>query len=86
MSNRQRILYEIEKVLEITEERLKLETVRKKGSGKRRVPNRDIYRILKAVNQCRNTKPQIVYTGGEILKREEAEEMEEEIPQLEPSM
>lgn len=91
LPNRKRILYEIEKVLEIEEKNMRLESVRKKQQNNRTIlPNRDLYRIYKAVLNLRNVRPQIVYTGGSIMDMNKAErliaESEKSISDLEPSL
>lgn len=92
LPNRRRIIFEIEQALQISEEQLKLETVRKKGSrkGRTKIPNRDLYRIYKAILNMRSIRPKIVYTGGSIMDMSEAEELvretEKSLKDLEPSL
>lgn len=92
LPNRRRILFEIEQALQINEDQLKLETVRKKGSrkGRTKIPNRDLYRIYKALMELRSVRPRIVYTGGSIMDMSEAEKLVEEtdksLNDLEPSL
>jgi len=92
LPNRRRILFEIEQALQISDEDLKLETVRKKGSrkGRTKIPNRDLYRIYKAILNMRKVRPSIVYTGGSIMDMSEAEELVREtdksLTDLEPSL
>lgn len=92
LPNRKRLLYEIEKILEIEKEELKIESVRKKNtkSGRTTIPNRDIYRIYKAILNMRNVRPQIVYTGGSIMDISEAQELlcetGKDLSELEPTL
>jgi len=87
---RKRLLFEIEQLLEVDDKKLELETVRKKHTDRARIPNRDIYRIYKALLNYMQVQPTVVYTGGSIMDREEVAELMEEhdksLSDLEPSL
>ena len=73
-----RILYEIEKLLGMEEKDLEMDVINSRADHKRRIPNRDIYRIYKALLKEKNLTPSVVYTGRSILSFEEFKEMMEE--------
>lgn len=87
---RKRLLFEIEQLLEVEDDELELETVRKKHSDRARIPNRDIYRIYKALLNYMQIQPSVVYTGGGIMTQDEFTEIMQEhdktISDLEPSL
>lgn len=86
LAPRRRMLYEIEKLLDVDEKRLRVEAVRKskhEGAGRARIPNRDFYRIYKAMCRRLNTEPRFVYTGNDVL---EADKVEQDLRELEPSL
>jgi len=92
MDPRKRMLYEIEQLLNLDDQDLEIETVRKKncGSGRPRIPNRDIYRILKGLIQDKKVRPRFIYTGNSIMDFDEAEQLskdaDKQISELEPTI
>lgn len=92
MDARKRILYEMEQLLKLEEQDLEIETVRKKncGSGRPRIPNRDLYRLYKGLLEALNVRPQMIYTGNSVMEFDEAERLIEDagksISDLEPTI
>lgn len=92
MDPRKRILYEIEQILSLEEQDLEIETVRKKncGTGRPRIPNRDLYRIYKGLLEAKGLRPRMIYTGNSVMEFDEAEELVEDagksISELEPTI
>lgn len=85
LSNKSRLLYEIEQLLEINDERLKIETVRKPERKTERIPNRDVYRIYKAILNYLGAEPRLVYTGKDIVELEDNSQ-KLDIEDMEPSL
>lgn len=92
MDPRKRILYEIEQILSLEEQDLEIETVRKKncGTGRPRIPNRDLYRIYKGLLKAKGLRPRMIYTGNSVMEFDEAEELVKDagksISELEPTI
>ena len=90
MDVRDRILFEMERLLKIEDEELKIETIRKNKieTGRPRMPNRDLYRMYKAISRSLGVEQTIIYTGNSILEDWEGKkDLEEEtIADLEASL
>lgn len=76
LSSKKRILYEIEKLLQMQEKDLELEDLNG-TSGRTIVSNRTLYKIYKAILQDKNVRPSMVYTGQSVLEFDEAKNLME---------
>lgn len=78
MSGKDRILYEIEKILGMKEKDLELDELNKRQKDDHgKVTNQDLYKILKAASMETGKQPVIIYTGNNCLQISEAEEIVE---------
>jgi len=74
LSNRGRLIYEIEKVLHMEDKDLETQVLDDKSEVKR-IYNQDLYRIFKAICQELDIQPALIYTGNSFLDSQEAEEL-----------
>jgi|SRR6056297_1482886 hypothetical protein len=75
LSSKKRLLYEIEQILDMEEKGLQLDVIESKSRHSRRIPNRDIYRLYKAILQEKKIQPRVIYTGKDIMSFKKAENL-----------
>lgn len=89
LSSKKQIIYEIEKLL-MEDKNLKIDFIDNRSRHNRNISNIDLYKILKAVCMEMNVRPRIVYTGGDVLDMNQAEDLVSEtgknLEDLEPSL
>lgn len=76
LSNRGRLIYEIEKVLHMENKDLQTQVLTDKSEVKR-IYNQDLYRIFRAICQELSVEPRLIYTGNSFLETGEAKEIVE---------
>jgi len=90
LSSKKRILYEIENLLNMQEKGSKLDVIDSRSRHDKRIPNRDLYKIYKALLDQMNAQPRMVYTGRSIMNYKEAQNIlqdkSKELTDLEPSL
>ena len=90
LESKKRILYEIEQLFDMQDKDLGLDIIESRSRHSRRIPNRDIYKILKAACIEMSVRPRIVYTGKDVLDMDTAEslinESDKNLETLEPSL
>jgi len=76
LSSKKRILYEIEKMLNMQEKNLEIKALNR-TSGRTVITNRMLYKIVKALCSEKNIEPRVIYTGNGIIEKEKAEKLAE---------
>lgn len=90
LESKKRLLYELETLLDMQSKDLGLDVIESRSRHSRRIPNRDLYKLLKALCLELNVRPRILYTGNGVLNRDEAEKIVDDtgksLTDLEPSL
>lgn len=86
LDSKNRILYEIEKLLEIEKEKLKIQHLNKRSRTERRINNKDLYRIYKVIVREMDVKQRIVYNGNHMVDPELLEEADKDVEWFEPDL
>lgn len=75
MDHDKRILYEIERLLNLEEKNLELDYINSRKRYDARIPNKDIYRIYKGLIQELNVEQRMYYNGRHIVDPELVQEI-----------